>query len=391
MMNVLDRADIQTSGRLHRNQKLRILIYFTGNDRLLLIAAGHAPGNGHRTLSGTHVILRDQLFGICPDIFPIQKACLGDKLRFKIAFQNDIVLQRIIQNQSVFMSVLRDMAHIFIPFTDTQVCNIPAAKTDLAAFHRLQSGQSVNKFCLSVSVDTCDTNDLSCTHLKRDIFDRIVLMYLAGHRHVFDIQNHIARLRFLFFNRKGDITTNHHAGKLFLGGVLDVDRSDILALAQNRTPVGNFHNFIQFMGNKEDRLALGRQTFHDLHEFCDLLRCQDCCRLIENQDLIVPVKHFENLCSLLHTDADIFDHCVRVHIQSVFFGQFIDPLLGLGLFQKPMLVRLYAQNNIIEHRKALNQLEVLMYHTDPQLVRNVRIADFYRLTVLADFARLRLV
>ena len=59
------------------------------------------------------------------------------------------------------------------------------------------------------------------------------------------------------------------------------------------------------MGNEQDRLSFRDQVLHDLHEFFDLLRCQDCRRLIEDQDLIIPVQHLQDLCSLLHAYGDI--------------------------------------------------------------------------------------
>ncbi len=283
------------------------------------------------------------------------------------------------------------MTHIFISFTNAQVRNVPAAKVDFSILHWLQPCQSVNKFGLSVSIDACNANDLSCTYLERDVFDRIVFMYLAGNRHMFDVQDHFTRLRRFLFDRKSNISTDHHAGKLFLAGIFDVDRSDILSLAQDGATVGNFHDLIQLMGNKENRLSFGCQTFHDLHQFCNLLWCQDCCRFIENQNFIISVKHFEDFGSLLHTNADILDQSVCIHIQSVFFRQFVDFFLCLCLFQKTMFVRLYAQNDIIKHGKALNQLEVLVYHADPQFIRDIWVTDLYFFAILTDLASLRLV
>ena len=46
------------------------------------------------------------------------------------------------------------------------------------------------------------------------------------------------------------------------------------------------------MGNKEDAFSLFCKPLHDLHQFFDLLYSQHRCRLVKDQDLIIPVQHF---------------------------------------------------------------------------------------------------
>ena len=50
-MDVFDRADVESARRLHGDEQLRVLVDLPGDDGLLLVAAGHTPGNGHRPLT----------------------------------------------------------------------------------------------------------------------------------------------------------------------------------------------------------------------------------------------------------------------------------------------------------------------------------------------------
>ena len=73
------------------------------------------------------------------------------------------------------------------------------------------------------------------------------------------------------------------------------------------------------MGNEEDRFALRCQVFHDLQQFLDLRRRQNRGRLIKDQNLIIPVQHFQNFGALLHTHRDILHLGIGVDGQAVFF------------------------------------------------------------------------
>ena len=78
-------------------------------------------------------------------------------------------------------------------------------------------------------------------------------------------------------------------------------------------------------------------------------------------------------------------------MQSVLLTQGHDLFAGLPLLQKAVAAGLHAHDDIIQHREALHQLEVLMDHADAQGVGVVGIADLHFLPVLFDDALLRAV
>ena len=102
------------------------------------------------------------------------------------------------------------------------------------------------------------------------------------------------------------------------------------------------------MGDEQDGLAFSGKAAHDLHQFVDLLGCQDRRRLVEDQDLIVTVEHFEDLRALLHTDGDILNEGIRIHVQAVFFRQGHDLFSGLSLAEEAGLGGLDAENDVVE-------------------------------------------
>ena len=145
------------------------------------------------------------------------------------------------------------------------------------------------------------------------------------------------------------------------------------------------------MGDKQNALALSLQGAHDIHKLLDLLGRQHGSRLIKDQDLIIPIEHFQDLRALLHAHGDIFYAGIRIHIQPILFRKGHDLFAGSLLLQEPQLCRLHAHDDIIQHGKALHQFEMLVDHADAKSVGIVWIFDGNGLPVLADAACLRLI
>ena len=217
------------------------------------------------------------------------------------------------------------------------------------------------------------------------------MVALGGHRHALDLEDHVARGAGLLLHMEVDVAAHHHGGQLLHRHVLRVDGADVFALAQHGAAVGHRHDLRELMGDKQDALPLGGEIFHDLHELVDLLGGEHCRRLVENQDLIVAVEHFQDLGALLHTDGDILNEGVRVDGEAVFFRQSHDLFSGLVLLEKTRLVRLHTKDDVVEHREALDQLEMLVHHADAEIVGIVGVFDLDFLAVLFDGALLGLI
>ena len=292
----------------------------------------------------------------------------------------------------MLVAVFGDVAHAVLrALTDALAGDVLAVQRDLAARQFFEAGEAIDELGLAVALDARQTDDLACVDLEGDVLDGVLLALVVVDGDILHVQHDIARVSGLFIDLKLDVTADHHAGKLFLGGVLDVHGTHILALAQDGAAVGDRHDLVELVGDEKDGLALLLEPAHDLHQLVDLLRSQHSGGLVEDEDLIVAVEHLQNLHALLHTHRNITDERIGVNTQAVLLAQGHDLLAGLGLLQKAQLVGLHAQNDVVQHAEALHQLEVLVDHADAQCVCIVGVADGDLLAVFEDLTLLRLI
>ena len=78
-------------------------------------------------------------------------------------------------------------------------------------------------------------------------------------------------------------------------------------------------------------------------------------------------------------------------METVFLGEAQHLLPGLRLLEEAVLAGLHAHDDVVQHREALHQLEMLMHHADAQVIGVVGVLDGHHLAVLFDDALLRLV
>ena len=146
------------------------------------------------------------------------------------------------------------------------------------------------------------------------------------------------------------------------------------------------------MRDKQDALALSGEVFHYLHELVYLLRGEHRRGLVENEYLIFAVEHFEDLCALLHADGDVLDKRVGLDAQAVPVAQLKNFLSRGVLVEKAHFFRrLVAEDDVVEHREALDELEVLVHHADAEAVCVVGVFYPDLPAVLFDNALFRLI
>ena len=133
------------------------------------------------------------------------------------------------------------------------------------------------------------------------------------------------------------------------------------------------------MCDQDYAFAVRRQVLDDLHQAFNLLRRQRSGGLVQNQGIRTPVKHLQDLHPLLHADGNIFDLCVRIYFHPVTFRQLQYFFLCRLLIHNQPFDRFHAENNILCHRKRLNQHKMLMHHTDTDINRILRAGklDFF--------------
>ena len=186
-------------------------------------------------------------------------------------------------------------------------------------------------------------------------------------------------------------TADHHAAQFRLGGVPGLHGAHVLALAQHGHAVGDLHDLVQLVGDEQDALALLGEAAHDVHQFLNLLGGEHGGGFVEDQHLVVAVEHLEDLHALLHAHGDVLDLGVDVHLQAVSLGQLQHLAPRLLLLKEAQLRILRAEDDVVQHREHVDQLEVLVHHADVQRGGVVGVVDLNLLAILLDDALLRLI
>ena len=313
------------------------------------------------------------------------------KARLVEALEHHVLLERKVEHEAVLVAILGNVAHMLAAVADGGVGNILAAERDRAGGRLVKTCQAVDKLGLAVAVDTGDADDLACAHIEGNVVHGVALLHVGVDAEVVDLQDLARGLGLVLGDLKLHGAADHHVGKLLLGGLACVDGADVLTLAQNAHAVGDLHDLVELMGDEENGLAFAGKLLHRGHQFLDLLRSQNCGRLVEDEDLIVAVEHLQNLNALLHANGDILDLGVKVDIQTVAFGDLLDLLARLFLLQKAALCRLRAEDDVVEHGENVHQLEVLVHHADAKGGGVVRVLDGHDLAILFDDALFRLI
>ena len=192
----------------------------------------------------------------------------------------------------MFVTVFRDMAHSGgKALTDWHVGNVFSIHGDGTALNRFQAGKPVDKFCLSVSVDSGDTYDLASVNLKGNAVHRIVFVALGAYYHILHIKNHFSWICFVFFYNEVYVSSYHHGSQGILIDIGYFYSLDVFTLTDNGTVIRGSCDLFQLMGNQDNALAICGQIVNDLHQTFDLLGCQGSRRLIKDQRLRSAVQN----------------------------------------------------------------------------------------------------
>ena len=213
------------------------------------------------------------------------------------------------------MPVLGNMCDSrFVSLFYAAVRDILSAQLYRTAGDSVKSRYTVNKLRLSVAVNTGNADYFARADIKADSSDGIVFMKIARNGKILYFENIFAWLGIVLLNFKLNGSADHHVGQLLFCNIGGIYRTYALTLTKNRYPVGNRHDFVEFMCYKQNRFTFFGKPAHYLHQVVYLLRSKDCGRLVENENLVVAVEHFQNLDTLLHSDGDIFYFCVEIDL-----------------------------------------------------------------------------
>ena len=121
------------------------------------------------------------------------------------------------------------------------------------------------------------------------------------------------------------------------------------------------------MSDKNYTLAIRCKIPDNLHQLINLLWSEGSCRLVQNKCIRTTIQHLKDFHSLLHSNRNILNLCIRVNLHSVFLRKLYYSLSRLCLVEDYSLFRLNTKYNIFCYCKWLNKHEVLMHHTYSKL------------------------
>ena len=270
------------------------------------------------------------------------------------------------------------------------VLDLFAVQNDLA-LAALKVVDRLHQLLLAVSVDTCDTDDLARADLQIEVLDCVDAL-LVFDIQILNIQNNSAGIGRRLVDDQLDSVADHHGCQIILRYALDRNGIDVMSAADDGAHIRGSLDLFELVRDDDDRLSVLDQVPHDREELVDLLLCQDCRGLVQDQDLSTSVESLEDLDALLHADCDVADLRVRVYVETVFLNDLEHVLPGLLHIERDAaLCGLRAKNDVLRDCEILNQHEVLVDHTDSVFNCRSRILDINFLAADVDLSHVCLV
>src|SRR5712691_4149780 len=172
-MDEFDAPDVETSGRLVKDEGRELAAELAGDDDLLLVAAGQGRDR-HRHRRRPDVVLAYGLLRPRLDrlVVPEQTPDVG---RLVVLGQDEVVLDREGQHQPEAMAVAGDERHpVLLEIPRTGSGDVVTAEGDAAARRLAEAGERLDELLLAVARDAGDAEDLARADLEADALDRLL-------------------------------------------------------------------------------------------------------------------------------------------------------------------------------------------------------------------------
>ena len=209
---------------------------------------------------------------------------------------------------------------------------------------------------------------------------------------ILDVEQHVRRVGGALVDAQQHLAADHQPREALLGRPLGGQRLDSLTATEHRDAVGNLGHLVELVADEDDRFALRGQSADDLEELSRLLRRQHRRRLVEHEDVRVPIERLQDLDPLLLPHRDVLDARLRVDGETEPLGDVPHPVVGLAdIEERAGVRRLGGEHDVLRHRHHRDQHEVLVHHPDAGIDRGLRRAELDRLARDHDLALVRVV
>ena len=179
------------------------------------------------------------------------------------------------------------------------------------------------------------------------------------------MSDRLGRMGLAAIDDERHLAPDHQLGEVLLVGLGRDALADDLAAPDDRDPVGDLEDLVELVADEDDAVALGREAPEDLEDLLGLLRRQDRGRLVEDEDLGVPVERLEDLDALLPADGQGADLGVGVDLEAEPAAELHDPAVRLLAVEEDRSGhRLLAEDDVLGDGQDRDEHEVLVDHAD---------------------------
>ena len=390
-MDVLDGPDVEPARWLRGNDEADRDRELTSDDDFLLVAAGEGPGVGIDRRRPDIKVL-DALGGPLADCLEIEDPVLAVR-GLVVAVENVVFGHGHRADEPVAAAVLGDVrdADVGHP-ARAGLLDVLAGDGGFARVDRSQPGNRLDELGLAIALDAGDDHDLARPDIEVDSLDHHLVAIVADLQ-VANAQDDLAWLRLALGHDQLDIAPDHEVRELLARGRLRVRRAGDAAATEHDDVVGDLQDLVELVGDEDDRRARRRERANDPEQLLGLVWRQNRARLVQDEDVAVPVEGLQDLHPLAYTDGEILDLRVRIDVQLVLLGELDDPLSRRTPIERAEgpAHGLCAECHGLDHVEDRHEHEVLVDHADAGLDGAHGIVEDAFLAIDEDLAGIGLV
>src|SRR5664280_1303764 len=287
----------------------------------------------------------------------------GTETRIKDMMRHDGVFQNgSVDTGAHLASILRNEGDQSPSGQDVGMRNVLAIHLECPRCHCGETHDCVHQLELTVPLDAGNANDLAGTHFNGHVVQPRPVFAVTA------IETLRTEYSFPGFLRlaprcEQDLSAHHLPSQILFREFGRGRRTNDLAAPHNGHAIAQSQDFVEPVGNKDDRVPFVSETSQLGEQLRDLLRRQNCRRLVQNKHGDIPVQQFEDLDLLARSYRNIPYECVRIQVEL----KLLDLLAHH--FTRPVSVDcpegsdgLGPQNDILPYRVFRNKQDLLMHH-----------------------------
>src|SRR5512145_2593751 len=366
-MDELDCATVVAPRRLADQQQIGIAAHFACDDYFLLVAAGKRV-TWQEWVTRPHVVVVHHRRARVDDGATVHQDW-PVKGGVVMISEDGAFVGGERRDQPHSLSILgyvayAELAHPSGGAPSERLGDIAPFPDDPSAGDRANSGERLEQLRLSVSRDTGDADDFARPHGEADILDQPHAGRIVDLQAV-DLEYRRAGLGRRLVDAQQYLAADHQLGERFLRAVRCPQVGDDLATAHYRDGIGDIENLPEFVGDENDRLALGAERAKDAEEMIGLLRREHASRLVQDQRFGAAVKRLEDFDTLLQADRKIGDDRVWIDFELIVALESTERLAHFPAAGAQGRPALDAEHDVLENAKRIDQHEMLVNHADP--------------------------